>query len=128
METRLKWRFNLHHASDRMLHADDRCLALVNAETKDDYFSLISTTHPGDATGIERCNRAIDPTTKTWITVGPDGTEISTNDGKNCRPQTSGYDPPDADKTGTPSPSPSSSAPTAASTSSMQRHWHHDGA
>jgi photosystem II stability/assembly factor-like uncharacterized protein len=36
---------------------------------------------------------------KLWITVGPNGTDISTDDGKNWRPLTpSGYDPPDADK------------------------------
>jgi photosystem II stability/assembly factor-like uncharacterized protein len=29
---------------------------------------------------------AYDPTTKTWITVGPNGTDISTDDGRNWRP------------------------------------------
>ncbi len=29
---------------------------------------------------------AYDPTTKSWITVGPNGTDISTDDGKNWRP------------------------------------------
>ena len=29
---------------------------------------------------------AYDPTTKTWITVGPNGTDISTDDGKNWHP------------------------------------------
>jgi photosystem II stability/assembly factor-like uncharacterized protein len=42
---------------------------------------------------------AYDEKSKTWITVGPNGTDISTDDGKNWRPLTpSGYDPPDADK------------------------------
>jgi photosystem II stability/assembly factor-like uncharacterized protein len=42
---------------------------------------------------------AYDLTQKLWITVGPNGTDISTDDGKNWRPLTpSGYDPPDADK------------------------------
>jgi photosystem II stability/assembly factor-like uncharacterized protein len=42
---------------------------------------------------------AYDPTQKLWITVGPNGTDISTDDGKNWRPLApSGYDPPDADK------------------------------
>ena len=27
-----------------------------------------------------------DPTTKSWITVGPNGTDISTDDGRNWRP------------------------------------------
>ena len=42
---------------------------------------------------------AYEPTTKTWITVGPNGTDFSTDDGKNWQPlKPSGYDPPDADK------------------------------
>ena len=42
---------------------------------------------------------AYDADQKLWITVGPNGTDISTDDGKNWRPLTpSGYDPPDADK------------------------------
>jgi hypothetical protein len=46
-----------------------------------------------------RSSVAYDPTQKLWITVGPNGTDISTDDGKNWRPLTpSGYDPPDADK------------------------------
>jgi hypothetical protein len=56
---RLKWRFFLLHASDRMLHANDGCLALVNAETMDDYFSLAQRRTRGDAPGIERYNRTI---------------------------------------------------------------------
>ncbi|HSY68698.1 MAG TPA: hypothetical protein VK813_08645, partial [Edaphobacter sp.] len=46
-----------------------------------------------------RSSVAYDPTQKLWITVGPNGTDISTDDGKNWRPLTpSGYDAPDADK------------------------------
>jgi hypothetical protein len=46
-----------------------------------------------------RSSVAYDPTQKLWITVGPNGTDISTDDGKNWHPLTpSGYDPPDADK------------------------------
>ena len=42
---------------------------------------------------------AYDPTTKTWITVGPNGTDISTDDGRNWRPLTpTPQDAPDADK------------------------------
>ncbi len=46
-----------------------------------------------------RSSVAYDPTTKTWITVGPNGTDISTDDGKNWRPlKPTATDPPDADK------------------------------
>jgi hypothetical protein len=46
-----------------------------------------------------RSSVAYDPTQKLWITVGPNGTDISTDDGKNWPPlKPSGYDPPDADK------------------------------
>jgi len=46
-----------------------------------------------------RSSVAYDPTQKLWITVGPNGTDISTDDGKNWRPLTpSPTDPPDADK------------------------------
>jgi photosystem II stability/assembly factor-like uncharacterized protein len=46
-----------------------------------------------------RSSVAYDPIQKLWITVGPNGTDISTDDGKNWRSLTpSGYDPPDADK------------------------------
>jgi len=42
---------------------------------------------------------AYDPTTKTWITVGPNGTDISRDDGKNWQPlKPSAIDPADADK------------------------------
>jgi photosystem II stability/assembly factor-like uncharacterized protein len=46
-----------------------------------------------------RSSVAYDPTQKLWITVGPNGTDISTNDGKNWRPLTPSLtDLPDADK------------------------------
>ena len=35
-----------------------------------------------------RSSVAYDPATKTWITVGPNGTDISTDDGRNWRPST----------------------------------------
>ncbi len=42
---------------------------------------------------------AYDPTHQTWITVGPNGTDISTDDGRNWRPLKPGPgDPPDADQ------------------------------
>jgi photosystem II stability/assembly factor-like uncharacterized protein len=42
---------------------------------------------------------AYDPATKTWITVGPNGTDISTDDGRNWRAlRPSPSDAPDADK------------------------------
>jgi photosystem II stability/assembly factor-like uncharacterized protein len=46
-----------------------------------------------------RSSVAYDDKQKLWITVGPNGTDISTDDGKNWRPLTpSGTDPADADK------------------------------
>jgi hypothetical protein len=46
-----------------------------------------------------RSSVAYDPTQKLWITVGPNGTDISRDDGKNWTPlKPSGYDSPDADK------------------------------
>jgi hypothetical protein len=42
---------------------------------------------------------AYSPTTKTWITVGPNGTDISTDDGRNWRALHPGPgEPPDADQ------------------------------
>ncbi|MGA1983779.1 MAG: hypothetical protein ABSG84_15100 [Acidobacteriaceae bacterium] len=42
---------------------------------------------------------AYDATTKTWITVGPNGTDLSTDDGRNWRPlKPTASDPPDADQ------------------------------
>jgi hypothetical protein len=46
-----------------------------------------------------RSSVAYDPTQKLWITVGPNGTDISRDDGKNWTPlKPSTQDPPDADK------------------------------
>jgi photosystem II stability/assembly factor-like uncharacterized protein len=46
-----------------------------------------------------RSSVAYDPIQKLWITVGPNGTDISRDDGKNWQPlKPSGYDPADADK------------------------------
>jgi hypothetical protein len=46
-----------------------------------------------------RSSVAYDSRTKTWITVGPNGTDISTDDGKNWHPlKPSKEDPTDADK------------------------------
>jgi photosystem II stability/assembly factor-like uncharacterized protein len=46
-----------------------------------------------------RSSVAYDPTTKTWITVGPNGTDISRDDGRNWTAlKPTAQDPPDADK------------------------------
>jgi photosystem II stability/assembly factor-like uncharacterized protein len=46
-----------------------------------------------------RSSVAYDPTQKLWITVGPNGTDISTDDGKNWQPlKPTNQDPADADK------------------------------
>ncbi len=48
-----------------------------------------------------RSSVAYDSTTKTWITVGPNGTDISTDDGKNwraVRPDAARHETPDADR------------------------------
>lgn len=46
-----------------------------------------------------RSSVAYDPLTKTWITVGPNGTDISRDDGRNWQPLHPGpQDAPDADK------------------------------
>ena len=46
-----------------------------------------------------RSSVAYDPATKTWITTGPNGTDISREDGRNWTPLRPGpHDPPDADK------------------------------
>ena len=48
-----------------------------------------------------RSSVAYDATAKAWITVGPNGTDISTDDGKNWRPlhpDPARHDPPDADR------------------------------
>jgi hypothetical protein len=61
--------------------------------------SYFNVTTPQTPPHGYRSAVAYDPTTKTWITVGPNGTDISRDDGKNwspLKPTTS--EPPDADK------------------------------
>jgi hypothetical protein len=54
-----------------------------------------STTHPHGY----RSSVAYDTSTKAWITVGPNGTDVSTDDGRNWRPLNPGTGgAPDADK------------------------------
>jgi hypothetical protein len=58
------------------------------------HFSLAQTPPHGYRSAV-----AYDPDKKTWITVGPNGTDISTDDGRNWRPLTpTPQDAPDADK------------------------------
>ncbi len=46
-----------------------------------------------------RSSVAYDPTQKAWITVGPNGTDLSTDDGRNWHPlKPAPTDPPDADR------------------------------
>ena len=48
-----------------------------------------------------RSSVAYDASTKTWITVGPNGTDISTDDGRNWRPlhpNSALHEPEDADR------------------------------
>ncbi|SNT24514.1 Uncharacterized protein SAMN05421770_10652 [Granulicella rosea] len=60
------------------------------------YFSARSSKHPPHG---YRSSVAYDDRTKTWITVGPNGTDLSRDDGKNWRPSKPGLqDQPDADK------------------------------
>jgi hypothetical protein len=57
------------------------------------------STYPTTPPHGYRSSVAYDPAQKLWITVGPNGTDISRDDGKNWTPlKPSGYDPPDADK------------------------------
>ncbi len=63
--------------------------------------------------------------TKTWITVGPNGTDISTDDGRNWRalhPDPKFNEPPTPTSTGTPSRFPTPSARTDASARSGPPH------
>ncbi len=60
------------------------------------YFDVITPTTPPHG---YRSSVAYDPNTKVWITVGPNGSDYSTDDGKNWRPLHPGPNqPPDADK------------------------------
>jgi photosystem II stability/assembly factor-like uncharacterized protein len=70
-----------------------------------------------------RSSVAYDPTQKLWITVGPNGTDISRDDGKNWTSlKPTAKDQPDADKNWNALSLPSSSDPTAVSADSMPRH------
>jgi photosystem II stability/assembly factor-like uncharacterized protein len=70
----------------------------TGAYTKDEGKSW----HPSDVPPHGyRSSVAYDPTTKTWITVGPNGTDISTDDGRNwhpLHPNLKFNEPPDADQ------------------------------
>jgi hypothetical protein len=58
-----------------------------------DFFEAVTPPHG------YRSSVNYDSTQKLWVTVGPNGTDISTDDGKNWRPLTPApTDPPDADK------------------------------
>jgi len=60
------------------------------------YMSVRKSAHPPHG---YRSAVAYDAPTKTWITVGPNGTDISTDDGRNWRPlKPSPTDQPDADQ------------------------------
>jgi hypothetical protein len=63
--------------------------------------TIVQFTCTGAATPPHGYRSAVayDPATKTWITVGPNGTDISIDDGRNWRPLRPGPgDPPDADQ------------------------------
>jgi photosystem II stability/assembly factor-like uncharacterized protein len=73
----------------------------------DDSTNTAAQTHSGGVNWLPaqtpphgyRSAVAYDPTTKTWITVGPNGTDISRDDGKNWTAlKPTAQDPPDADK------------------------------
>jgi hypothetical protein len=63
------------------------------------FTSYFDTTTPATPPHGYRSSVAYDPTTKTWITVGPNGTDISRDDGKNWTAlKPTPQDTPDADK------------------------------
>jgi photosystem II stability/assembly factor-like uncharacterized protein len=75
----------------------------------DDTYGTAAYTHDGSKTWHPaetpphgyRSSVAYDSASKTWITVGPNGTDISTDDGKNWRPvhpDPALHEPPDADR------------------------------
>ncbi len=69
---------------------------------------------------------AYDATRHTWIAIGPNGTDVSTDDGRHwqpLKPNPQAATPPTPTNTGTPFPSPSSSVPMAASAGSTQTHF-----
>ncbi len=66
------------------------------AFTQDEGHNWTASTTPPHG---YRSSVAYDIPTKTWLTVGPNGTDISTDDGRNWHPLTPGSsDAPDADK------------------------------
>ncbi len=80
-----------------------------NYESPDDRSDTAAFTFDSGRTWVEsttmphgyRSAVAYDATTKTWITVGPNGTDISTDDGRNWRavhPDPALHEPPDADR------------------------------
>lgn len=92
-------------------YRDRCCWVVVGGEyTKpDDSTGTAAYTHDGGKTWQPaqtpphgyRSSVAYDPQTKTWITVGPNGTDISTDDGKNwhpIHPSQTRHEAPDADK------------------------------
>jgi hypothetical protein len=80
-----------------------------NYESPDDRSATAAFTFDGGRTWVGsttmphgyRSAVAYDPATKTWITVGPNGTDVSTDDGRNWRALHSDpalHEPPDADR------------------------------
>jgi hypothetical protein len=76
------------------LHPDSREQTAAISSDWGSTFALATTPPHGYRSAV-----AYDPTTKTWITVGPNGTDISTDDGRNWRPlHPTNNDAPDADQ------------------------------
>jgi hypothetical protein len=66
----------------------------MNTDDGGQSWSLAKTPPHGYRSAV-----AYDATTKTWITVGPNGTDISRDDGRNWTAlKPTAQDPPDADK------------------------------
>jgi hypothetical protein len=76
---------------------DDSSGTAVYSDTDGGWTWTAATTPPHGY----RSAVAYDPSTKTWITVGPNGTDISIDDGRNWRPLHPDavlHEPPDADR------------------------------
>jgi photosystem II stability/assembly factor-like uncharacterized protein len=96
--------FDCEHGSDTFLVAvggdyakPDDSAGTAAFSTDGGYHWLAAQTPPHGY----RSSVAYDATTKTWITVGPNGTDISTDDGRNWRaihPSAALHEPPDADR------------------------------
>jgi photosystem II stability/assembly factor-like uncharacterized protein len=104
---------------ERPTHAGDKLVAVGGDYQKpDEMRGTAAFTNDGGDHWIAaqtpprgyRSAVAYDTKTKTWITVGPNGTDISRDDGKNWTALKPGPrdPPPTPTRTGTPSPSPSS--------------------